>query len=128
MLTWGLLAAAMMFVRTPLEFNVLRFLLGMAEAGFYPGVIYYLTLWFPLEMRARAVSRFYIALPLSSVAMGMVAGWLLGAGREVGALRLAMALSAGGIAGGGVQPGDLEDAAGQSGKSGVVDGGREGMA
>ena len=84
MLTWGLLAAAMMFVRTPLEFNVLRFLLGMAEAGFYPGVIYYLTLWFPLEMRARAVSRFYIALPLSSVAMGMVAGWLLGLGGKMG--------------------------------------------
>ncbi len=84
MLTWGLLAAAMMFVRAPLEFNVLRFLLGMAEAGFYPGVIYYLTLWFPLEMRARAVSRFYIALPLSSVAMGMVAGWLLGLGGKLG--------------------------------------------
>src|SRR5579863_7606728 len=84
MLTWGLLAAAMMFVRTPLEFNVLRFLLGMAEAGFYPGVIYYLTLWFPLEMRARAVSRFYIALPLSSVVMGMVAGWLLGLGGKMG--------------------------------------------
>jgi ACS family tartrate transporter-like MFS transporter len=84
MLTWGLLAAAMMFVRTPLEFNMLRFLLGMAEAGFYPGVIYYLTLWFPLEMRARAVSRFYVALPLSSVAMGMVAGWLLGLGGKLG--------------------------------------------
>src|SRR5271165_107426 len=84
MLTWGLLAAAMMFVRTPLEFNVLRFLLGVAEAGFYPGVIYYLTLWFPLEMRARAVSRFYIALPLSSVAMGVVAGWLLGMGGKMG--------------------------------------------
>ena len=84
MLTWGLLAAAMMFVRTPLEFNVVRFLLGMAEAGFYPGVIFYLTLWFPLEMRARAVSRFYIALPLSSVAMGMVAGWLLGLGGKLG--------------------------------------------
>jgi ACS family tartrate transporter-like MFS transporter len=84
MLTWGLLAAAMMFVRTPLEFNVLRFLLGMAEAGFYPGVIYYLTLWFPLEMRARAVSRFYIALPLSSVLMGMVAGWLLGLHGKLG--------------------------------------------
>lgn len=84
MLTWGLLAAAMMFVRTPLEFNVTRFLLGMAEAGFYPGVVYYLTLWFPLEMRARAVSRFYIALPLSSVVMGMVAGWLLGLGGKLG--------------------------------------------
>ena len=84
MFTWGLLAAATMFVRTPLEFNVLRFLLGMAEAGFYPGVIYYLTLWFPARMRARAVSRFYISLPLSSVVMGSLAGWLMGLGGKLG--------------------------------------------
>src|SRR3984885_1147763 len=58
MFTWGLLAAAMLFGRTPLEFNVLRFLRGVAGAGFYPGVIYYLTLWFPARARARAVSRF----------------------------------------------------------------------
>jgi MFS transporter, ACS family, tartrate transporter len=84
MFTWGLLAAAMMFVRTPLEFNVLRFLLGVAEAGFFPGVIYYLTIWFPARRRARAVSRFYIAMPLSSVVMGSVAGWLLGMGGKFG--------------------------------------------
>jgi len=84
MFTWGLLAAAMMFVRTPFEFNVLRFLLGVAEAGFFPGVIYYLTIWFPARRRARAVSRFYIAMPLSSVVMGSVAGWLLGMGGNFG--------------------------------------------
>ena len=84
MFTWGLLATAMMFVRTPFEFNAVRFLLGMAEAGFFPGVIYYLTLWFPARMRARAVSRFYIALPLSSVVMGSLAGWLLGLGGKLG--------------------------------------------
>jgi ACS family tartrate transporter-like MFS transporter len=84
MFTWGLLAAAMMFVRTPLQFNVLRLLLGVAEAGFFPGIIYYLTLWFPARMRARAVSRFYIALPLSSVVMGSLAGWLLGLGGKLG--------------------------------------------
>jgi MFS transporter, ACS family, tartrate transporter len=78
MFTWGLLAAAMMFVRTPWEFYGLRLLLGIAEAGFFPGVIYYLTLWFPANVRARAVSRFYIALPLSSAVMGSLAGWLLG--------------------------------------------------
>lgn len=78
MLTWGLLAAAMMFVRMPLEFYAARLLLGISEAGFFPGIIYYLTLWFPARMRARAVSRFYIALPLSSTAMGSVAGWLMG--------------------------------------------------
>jgi ACS family tartrate transporter-like MFS transporter len=84
MFTWGLLATATMLVRTPLEFNVLRFLLGMAEAGFYPGVIFYLTLWFPARMRARAVSRFYVSLPLSSVVMGSLAGWLLGLGGKLG--------------------------------------------
>jgi ACS family tartrate transporter-like MFS transporter len=78
MLTWGLLAAAMMFVHTPIQFYAVRLLLGMAEAGFFPGVIYYLTLWFPAAMRARAVSRFYVALPLSSVVMGSLAGSLLG--------------------------------------------------
>jgi ACS family tartrate transporter-like MFS transporter len=84
MFTWGLLAAAMMFVRTPFEFNAARLLLGIAEAGFFPGVLYYLTLWFPARMRARAVSRFYIALPLSSVVMGSLAGWLLGLGGKLG--------------------------------------------
>ena len=84
MFTWGLLAAAMMFVRTPLEFYGLRLLLGIAEAGFFPGVIYYLTLWFPAAMRARAVSRFYVALPLSSVVMGSLAGWLLGLQGKLG--------------------------------------------
>jgi ACS family tartrate transporter-like MFS transporter len=84
MLTWGLLAAAMMFVRTPWQFYGLRLLLGMAEAGFFPGVIYYLTLWFPAAMRARAVSRFYIALPLSSFVMGSLAGWLLGLQGKLG--------------------------------------------
>jgi ACS family tartrate transporter-like MFS transporter len=78
MLTWGILAALMMFVRTPLEFYFLRLLLGISEAGFFPGVIYYLTLWFPARMRARAVSRFYVALPLSTVVMGALAGWLMG--------------------------------------------------
>lgn len=84
MLTWGLLAMAMMFVRTPVEFYVVRFLLGVAEAGFFPGVIYYLTLWFPAAMRARAVSRFYVALPLASVVMGSLAGWLLGLDGKLG--------------------------------------------
>src|SRR5580692_2535862 len=77
MLTWGLLAMGMMFVRTPLEFYAVRFLLGMAEAGFFPGVVYYLSQWFPANVRARTVSRFYVALPLSSVFMGALAGALL---------------------------------------------------
>lgn len=77
MITWGLLSAAMMFVATPLQFYVLRFLLGVAEAGFYPGVIYYFASWFPPCHRSRAVSRFFIASPMASIVMGAVSGWLL---------------------------------------------------
>jgi MFS transporter, ACS family, tartrate transporter len=77
MFTWGLLAMGMMFVRTPVQFYVMRFLLGMAEAGFFPGVIFYLSQWFPVHMRARAISRFYISFPISSVLMGAIAGFLL---------------------------------------------------
>jgi ACS family tartrate transporter-like MFS transporter len=77
MFTWGLLAIAMMFVRTPVQFYTLRFLLGMAEAGFFPGVIYYVAQWFPAAERARAVSRFYVAIPLSGAVMGAIAGALL---------------------------------------------------
>ena len=78
MITWGLLSAGMMFVQTPLQFYVLRFLLGVAEAGFYPGVIFYFAGWFPPCHRGRAVSRFFVASPLASVAMGAMSGWLLG--------------------------------------------------
>jgi ACS family tartrate transporter-like MFS transporter len=78
MLTWGLLAAGMMFVKTPTEFYGVRFLLGMSEAGFFPGVVFYLSQWFPANVRARTISRFYVALPLSSVVMGAIAGALLG--------------------------------------------------
>ena len=77
MVTWGLLSAGMMFVETATQFYVLRFLLGAAEAGFYPGVIYYFSSWFPPCHRSRAVSRFYIAVPLASLVMGAVSGWLL---------------------------------------------------
>jgi ACS family tartrate transporter-like MFS transporter len=77
MFTWGVLAISMMFVKTPVQFYVVRFLLGMAEAGFFPGVVFYLMQWFPPEMRARAVSGFYVSLPLSSVVMGSIAGALL---------------------------------------------------
>jgi ACS family tartrate transporter-like MFS transporter len=78
MLTWGLVAGAMALVQGPRSFFALRFALGMAEAGFFPGVMYYLCLWFPTAMRARAISWFYIAFPLSSVLMGAVAGSLMG--------------------------------------------------
>ena len=78
MFTWGLLAVGMMFVKTPMQFYVMRFLLGAAEAGFFPGVVYYLMHWFPAHERGRAISRFYVALPISSIVMGSLAGLLLG--------------------------------------------------
>ena len=78
MITWGLLSAATIFVRTPGQFYAIRFLLGVAEAGFYPCVIYYFASWFPVSYRGRAVSRFYVAAPLSSVVMGAISAPLLG--------------------------------------------------
>jgi ACS family tartrate transporter-like MFS transporter len=78
MITWGLIASAMMFVRGPLSLYGLRFLLGVAEAGFAPGIIYYLGGWFPAAERARAMSWFLIAIPLSGVVGGPLSGALLG--------------------------------------------------
>lgn len=77
MISWGIIATSMMFVRSPLSFYVLRFLLGVAEAGFFPGIVWYLTQWFPKEQRARASSRFFIALPMSGILGGTVGGALL---------------------------------------------------
>lgn len=84
MITWGLIASAMLFVRTPLHFYILRFLLGVAEAGFFPGIVYYLSQWFPADQRARASSRFMIAIPLSGVLGGAVGGLLLGLNGRLG--------------------------------------------
>jgi MFS transporter, ACS family, tartrate transporter len=78
MITWGLIASAMMFVRTPFHFYVLRFLLGVAEAGFFPGIVYYLSHWFPAAHRGRALSRFIAATPIASVIGNPLSGWLLG--------------------------------------------------
>jgi MFS transporter, ACS family, tartrate transporter len=84
MLTWGVIAVAMMFVRTPLQFYIARFLLGAAEAGFFPGVLYYLTQWFPAAYRGRAISRFYFAFPISAAVMGALAGPLLALNGRLG--------------------------------------------
>jgi ACS family tartrate transporter-like MFS transporter len=78
MLTWGALSIALMFVKGATTFYVLRFLLGVAEAGFLPGIIYYLGNWFPSVERARAVSWFMLAIPLSTVVGGPLAGLILG--------------------------------------------------
>ena len=77
MVTWGLLAIGMLFVRAPVQFYVMRLLLGIAEAGFFPGVLFYLRQWFPPQYTARAISRFYIAVPLGAACMGGISGALL---------------------------------------------------
>ena len=66
MVTWGLVSAGMMFATTETAFYTLRFLLGVAEAGFFPGVIYYLTKWFPSGVRTRVLGMFYFCLLYTS--------------------------------------------------------------
>ena len=78
MVTWGLISISLMFVRTPLAFYLLRFLLGAAEAGFFPGVIYYLSLWYPAAQRARAIAIFMTAVPVTGLVGGPLSGALLG--------------------------------------------------
>ena len=77
MFTWGVLAMAMMFVHSRTSFYGMRLLLGVAEAGYFPGAAYFISLWFPAKERARAIGWFYVSLPLASVVMGSVAGALL---------------------------------------------------
>jgi ACS family tartrate transporter-like MFS transporter len=77
LVTWGVISSAMMFVNGTLTFYILRFLLGLAEAGFFPGMILYLTYWFPAEARGRAVARFMTATAMAGVIGGPVSGLLL---------------------------------------------------
>ncbi len=77
MISWGLVACAMALVHTETGFYVMRFLLGVAEAGFFPGIILYLTFWFPAERRARIVALFMAAVPLATVVGAPLSGALL---------------------------------------------------
>ncbi|MEI7297955.1 MFS transporter [Paraburkholderia tropica] len=77
MLTWAVISASFVFVKTPATFYVLRFLLGVAEAGFAPGVILYMTYWFPAARRAKALSMFFMAIPMAGILGGPLSGWIL---------------------------------------------------
>jgi ACS family tartrate transporter-like MFS transporter len=77
MITWGITSGAMAFAQGPVSFYVLRFMLGVAEAGFFPGIILYLSYWFPAHRRASATSVFMAAAPLSTVLGSPVSGALL---------------------------------------------------
>jgi MFS transporter, ACS family, tartrate transporter len=78
MITWGLVSSCMIFVRVPWHLYVLRFMLGSAEAGFFPGIVFYLKGWFPTTTRARTVALFSAAGPMSAVIAGPLSGTLLG--------------------------------------------------
>jgi D-galactonate transporter len=78
MVTWGIISAAMASVSGELSFYILRFLLGVAEAGFFPGIILYLTYWYPAEYRGRFLAAFAIAVPVSTVIGAPISGLLLG--------------------------------------------------
>jgi D-galactonate transporter len=86
MITWGLISAATMFTKGALTFYGLRFLLGLAEAGFFPGVILYLTDWYPARRRARVVAWFMMAIAVTGVIGGPLSGWILQACSRAGGL------------------------------------------
>ena len=78
MITWGVVSGAMVFATGPVSFLTLRFLLGVAEAGFFPGMILYFTYWFPKAYRARVISALFIAVPGSNALAAVISGAVLG--------------------------------------------------
>ena len=84
MVTWGLISGSMMFVQTEMQFYVMRFLLGVAEAGFFPGIILYLTYWYPAQRRGRIISLFMTGIPLAGVIGGPLSGWIMKSWDQVG--------------------------------------------
>ncbi|PVZ20533.1 MULTISPECIES: MFS transporter [unclassified Pseudomonas] len=77
MITWGLVSMATAFVTGPVSFSIARFLLGLAEAGFTPGVYLYFTYWFPGKWRAKATAAFLLGIPVANIIGSPVSGWLL---------------------------------------------------
>ncbi|MDD1977534.1 MFS transporter [Pseudomonas tussilaginis] len=77
MVTWGLLSSAMLLIESAQGFYTLRFALGVAEAGFFPGILVYLNRWFPAERRASVTALFAIAVPMAGVIGGPLSGWIL---------------------------------------------------
>ncbi|GAB0061177.1 MFS transporter [Pseudomonas syringae] len=77
MITWGIFSTCLLFVTTPVEFYVLRFLTGMAEAGFFPGIVLYLSRWYPNQRRGRIMALFMSAIPVSGLLGGPFSGWIL---------------------------------------------------
>ncbi len=78
MITWAIVSMAFAFVQGPVMFAALRFLLGVAEAGFYPGILLYFTYWFPAATRARILAIFCMGIPAANIIGAPLSGWLLG--------------------------------------------------
>ena len=77
MISWGIISACMIFVKGEWSFYAMRFLLGLAEAGFFPGVIYYLTLWYPSRLRSTRTAWFVAAIAVSGVVGNPISGWIM---------------------------------------------------
>jgi MFS family permease len=77
MVLWGAVSSATMFVSTPAEFYIARMLLGVAEAGFFPGIILYLSYWFPAARRARVTALSFIAIPVATMIGAPISGWIM---------------------------------------------------
>jgi sugar phosphate permease len=87
MIVWGVVSGCTLFVRNALDFYAIRFLLGVVESGFFPGVILYLTFWYTSKHRAKMIAAFMTAIPLAGVIGGPVSGWLLEKMSAIGGLR-----------------------------------------
>lgn len=77
MVVWGTISACMMFVKTPMQFYIARFLLGVFEAGFFPGIILYLTFWYPSGRRGRIIALFMSAIAIAGIIGGPLSGWIM---------------------------------------------------
>jgi D-galactonate transporter len=77
LVVWGVISVGMMFVTSPTSFYIMRFLLGVAEAGFYPGIILYLTYWFPIRLRSQISAIFFMGIPLAVIIGAPLSGWIM---------------------------------------------------
>ena len=84
MISWGVIASMMCLLRTPGQFLLLRFLLGVAEAGFFPGIVFFLSLWVPARYKAKAMAGFYIGFPVAQVLGAPLSAGLMHWGQTLG--------------------------------------------
>ena len=90
LIVWGIISVSFMFVTTPAQFLTLRFLLGIAEAGFYPGIVLYLTYWFPSKLRSQVLSLFFIGIPIAGLIGGPLSGFIMKSMTDVFGIKMTM--------------------------------------